>query len=195
MVDFPKFTSTALELYGLWPALFNWAGGVAISTLAFVITAAWWMRGYKAERDIAIVQAQKAGVESEKAALKGQMDVQIAALSAKLDSEKIAAQGQIQIMEQRLTLAAEQNKAAEQELRRVKERLSDLKGKAEAGEALPDIRLATENLGFSFDKLLSANAKVSKTLSIPTYFGKQIEVMGDASDPRIVISPDHVSQG
>jgi len=74
MVDFPKFFATAAELYSLWPSFFTWAAGLIVPFIAVLVTATWWMRGYKAD-------AREAALEGEKIGLKGQVDVQRLALA------------------------------------------------------------------------------------------------------------------
>jgi hypothetical protein len=57
-VDFPKFFATAAELYDLWPSFFNWAGGLIIPFVIVLVTATWWMRGYKAATNGAALKGQ-----------------------------------------------------------------------------------------------------------------------------------------
>jgi hypothetical protein len=145
MVDFPKFLTTAAELYGLWPSLFNWLGGIAGTILTGAVVAAWWMRGYKASADIA-------KVETEKASLKGQIDV----------------------LQQRLALATEQQRAAAEQATKFESELSAIKAKAATGDTAKDIQSLTTNLEITLQKLLLANNTVTSTLTFPGagYFDK-----------------------
>jgi hypothetical protein len=113
MVDFPKFLTTASELYDLWPALFNWTAGIAGTILSAAVAATWWVRGFKADADLATGEA-------EKAALKGQIDV----------------------LTQRLSLATEQQKVATEQAKHFETQLSELKAKAAAGGPAKEKELA-----------------------------------------------------
>jgi hypothetical protein len=187
-VDLQKFANTATELYALWPALFNWLGGIVIGTLAFMVTSTWWVRGYMADRDIAILKNEKATLEREKTVLKGQFDAEkvllnarleseIKALNAKADAERTAAQGLIQVLEQRLQLAVDQNAAAKDEARRAKDQLTGLREAARSGGSLKDLQVATTHLDTSFDKIIHANSAVSDILTFPL---RDIEVVGQS---------------
>jgi outer membrane murein-binding lipoprotein Lpp len=135
-VDFPKFFTTAAELYDLWPSLFNWAGGIAGSTLVAIVTATWWMRGYKAD-----------------------------AREAALAGENVGLNGQIEILKQRLALATEQQAAAEREAEGFRKQLDELKEKVAHNAPARDIQVVTTNLDVLLGRLLTANNATTATLT------------------------------
>jgi hypothetical protein len=62
-VDLPKFVATAIELYELWPSLFNWAASLIIPIVIALVTASWWIGGYKADANEAALRGQIAILE------------------------------------------------------------------------------------------------------------------------------------
>jgi hypothetical protein len=108
-VDFPKFFSTASQLYDLWPSFFNWLGGIAGSVIVAIVIATWWMRGYKAAAEI------------------GELKAKAAAETGELKAEAVGLKGQIEILDQRRALASEQQKVAESEAETFKKQLAGSK--------------------------------------------------------------------
>jgi hypothetical protein len=139
-VDVQEFGNTAAKLYDLWPPLFNWLGGIVSGTLVFIVTATWWARAYKADRDIAILKNEKTTIERdrdtlrnnfeiEKRSLQVQFDSDVKVLTAQALAEKTGAEAEKRVLEQRLQLAAQQNAAAKEEAERIKTQISELKEK------------------------------------------------------------------
>ena len=147
-VDIPKFISTAVELYELWPSLFDWLGGSLGAFMVFLATASWWMRGYKAERDIAIARADSVSTRGQ------------------LETEKAALKGQIDVLEQRLALATEQQAVAAKEAESLKKQV-DERRKQFAEKSVPaDVGLFTTNLDVALARLLAANNATTSTLTL-----------------------------
>ena len=139
-VDLPKFFATAMQLYELWPSLFNWtAGGIALVLVLFV-TATWWMRGYKAD-------ARQAALEGEKIALNGQLDGLL----------------------QRLTLATEQQKMATEHAKSFEAHITTLREKI-AKDILVDrdLQMLIAKLDISLGRLMATINSVSGTLTPPS---------------------------
>jgi hypothetical protein len=162
-VDFPKFFKSAGELYDLWPSFFNWAGLSIISFIGALITATWWMRGFKAGADEA-------------------------RLSGTAGAKEEALRGQIGILEQRLALAAEQQSAAKREGEEFKNELDVLKEKLEQRFALVtkrqpaaagEFRQIMTNLEVLFGRLLEANNATTITLT-----AKEVKMGDPIGRPR-----------
>lgn len=150
-VDFPKFFTTAAELYELWPSLFTWGAGLIVPILGIIVTASWLMRGYKA-----------------------------GAREAVLEGEKVGLMGQIEVLQQRLSLAIELQKAATEQAKSFEAQLGKLREKM-AKDLLFDkeLQVATAKLDIALGKLLTANSAVSGTLTPPsgTGYGSEWRVM------------------
>jgi hypothetical protein len=91
-----------------------------------------------------------------------------------VETEKAGLKGQIDVLLQRLALATEQQKAATEQGAKFESELSALKAGAAMGEAAKDIQLLTTNLDITLQKLLLANNTVTSTLTFPGtgYFDK-----------------------
>jgi hypothetical protein len=139
-VDFPKFFETAEKLYDLWPSFFNWAGGCLLVIAGFLVTAGWWLRGYKAD--------------TNEAALTGEKNAKEAALT-----------GEIKLLEQRHALATELQAAAEREAERFKSELNELKEKVAQDAPPEEIQAAVTNLEVQLGKFQAANNATTAALS------------------------------
>jgi hypothetical protein len=73
-VDLPKFITTAMELYELWPSLFNWAASLIIPIVIALVTASWWIGGYRAEASEVALKGQIAVLEQRLALTTEQRD-------------------------------------------------------------------------------------------------------------------------
>jgi hypothetical protein len=143
MSDWAKFFETAGLLYSLWPALFNWAAGLVVPFMAVLVTAAWWMRGYKAETR-----------------------------EATLEGEKIALKGQLELLNQRLALVSEQQKMADAQAKKVEAELLKISSSkpddAGIGKDIPVFDAGKLQLEpMLLRQFLDANNAVSSTLNTP----------------------------
>jgi len=187
MVDFPKFFSTAAELYGLWPTFFKVVGGSIVPIIGGLVTATWWMRGYKADAREAVLEGQNvalqgqlaaetATLKGELAAAKGQLETQVAGLMGQLETERAALKGQLEaqtaalkgqidVLTQRLALATEQQKAATEQAKKFEAELAQLKARASRGQTPTSLETITIDLEKNFQGLIAANKAVTSTLT------------------------------
>jgi hypothetical protein len=72
--------------------------GLRVLVLVFLVTATWWMRGYKAEAREAVLESQNVALQGqlaaepalrgELAAAKEQLEAKLAALTGQLETER-----------------------------------------------------------------------------------------------------------
>jgi len=155
MDQFKEFIETAVKLYTLAPSLFLWLGGFLVTLIGTTWTLSWFMRGYKAESEVAKKDAEVAG----KAAELAKKDAEV----ARKDIEITGVKGEMAVLAQRLALAQEQQKAAEAEAEKFAKELAELE-KAPAPQSKEFAEL-TKQLELTLGRLVTANSAVTGTLN------------------------------